>query len=77
MTRVKTSFQWIQKKGVDGQIRELEQRIEAATNPRAKDGLKSVLEGLIKQLPSGGSPDVGNGSGDSSSKEEDMDEGDG
>ncbi|WZH45602.1 hypothetical protein QYS62_006666 [Fusarium acuminatum] len=32
-------------------IKELEQRIQAVANPKVKDGLRTVLEGLKKQLP--------------------------
>jgi uncharacterized protein (TIGR02452 family) len=32
-------------------IQELEQRIQAVANPKVKDGLRTVLEGLKKQLP--------------------------
>ncbi|KAF5644379.1 hypothetical protein F25303_5977 [Fusarium sp. NRRL 25303] len=35
-------------------IRELEQRIQRVDNPKVSDGLKSILEGLKKQLPDEG-----------------------
>ncbi|KAI1066454.1 hypothetical protein LB506_008383 [Fusarium annulatum] len=35
-------------------IRELEQRIQRVGNPKVSDGLKSILEGLKKQLPDEG-----------------------
>ncbi|KAM6509644.1 hypothetical protein FALCPG4_017293 [Fusarium falciforme] len=52
----------VKRKELQVKIRELEQRIEAAANPRVKEGLTSILEGLRKQLPEdtesdGGEPD--------------------
>ncbi|UPK95327.1 hypothetical protein LCI18_006262 [Fusarium solani-melongenae] len=41
----------VKRKELKVKIRELEQRIEAAANPRVKEGLTSILEGLRKQLP--------------------------
>ncbi|KAI8712817.1 DUF2263 domain-containing protein [Fusarium sp. LHS14.1] len=52
----------VKRQELQVKIRELEQRIEAAANPRVKEGLTSILEGLRKQLPEdtqsdGGEPD--------------------
>ncbi|KAJ4171952.1 hypothetical protein NW754_007548 [Fusarium falciforme] len=52
----------VKRKELQVKTRELEQRIEAAANPRVKEGLTSILEGLRKQLPEdtesdGGEPD--------------------
>ncbi|KAF4457665.1 hypothetical protein F53441_425 [Fusarium austroafricanum] len=42
----------VKKQELQDKIKELEQRIRSATNPKVTEGLKSVLEGLKKQLPS-------------------------
>jgi uncharacterized protein (TIGR02452 family) len=41
----------VRKKELLGKIAELEQRIETVVNPKVKEGLQSILEGLRKQLP--------------------------
>ncbi|KAJ3456747.1 hypothetical protein MRS44_016770 [Fusarium solani] len=58
----------VKRQELQVKIRELEQRIEAAANPRVKEGLTSILEGLRKQLPE----DTGSGGGgpDPSSEED-------
>ncbi|WAO95913.1 DUF2263 domain-containing protein [Fusarium falciforme] len=60
----------VKRQELQVKIRELEQRIEAAANPRVKEGLTSILEGLRKQLPE----DTGSDGGElDPSSEEDPD----
>ncbi|RSL54082.1 hypothetical protein CEP54_010091 [Fusarium duplospermum] len=59
----------VKRKELQEKIKELEQRIEAATNPRVKAGLTSILEGLRKQLPE----DNGSDGGEDPPSEEDAD----
>lgn len=49
----------VKRQELQVKIQELEQRIEAAANPRVKEGLTSILEGLRKQLPEDTGPDRG------------------
>ncbi|KAJ3536306.1 hypothetical protein NM208_g6782 [Fusarium decemcellulare] len=60
----------IKRKELKDKIQQLEQRIEAATNPQVKEGLRSILEGLKKQLPE----DNSNSPKEDLSSEEDADE---
>ncbi|RSM03341.1 hypothetical protein CEP52_007471 [Fusarium oligoseptatum] len=57
----------VKRKELQDKIRELEQRIEAAANPRVKEGLTSILQGLRKQLPE----DIGSDGGDPDASSED------
>ncbi|GKU08143.1 unnamed protein product, partial [Fusarium langsethiae] len=41
----------VRRKELLGKIAELEKRIESVANPKVKEGLQSILEGLGKQLP--------------------------
>ncbi|KAG5657891.1 hypothetical protein KAF25_007924 [Fusarium avenaceum] len=41
----------VKRQGLLHKIEELEQRMQAVANPRVKDGLRTVLDGLKKQLP--------------------------
>ncbi|XEV03412.1 hypothetical protein FSHL1_008699 [Fusarium sambucinum] len=51
----------VRRKELLGKIAELETRIETVVNPKVKEGLQSILEGLGKQLPAdeGGSMQSG------------------
>lgn len=62
----------VKRQELQEKIRELEQRIEAAANPRVKEGLASILEGLKKQLPKDTESDGGEPQEGGSSSEEDV-----
>ncbi|KAM0421000.1 hypothetical protein ACHAPT_011243 [Fusarium lateritium] len=63
----------VKRQELQVKIRELEQRIEAATNPKVKEGLTSILEGLRKQLPEGARSDGSERPEEDLSSEEDAD----